>query len=191
MASIYFYWHENKNSSDIQIGNIKEINITNWTYYGFNDIINIENFNPNLFKIEKKSYKNIDIYYIGYITIKYISEIINSVNPLYFIVGKTNEHIEEKNGNKYLVFDYTNKNKGELEEYTELWDRIKSQIKTIDNKPSNYEKDSMKIKFYSDDKLLLNKPPNVYNLTVVTRSVFEEDGKYYPQFSLDKCLYEL
>ena len=110
---------------------------------------------------------------------------------MYFIVGKTNEHIEEKNGNKYLVFDYTDKNKGELEKYTELWDRIKSQIKTIHNKPSNYEKDSMKIKFYSDDKLLLNKPPNVYNLTVVTRSVFEEDGKYYPQFSLDECLYEL
>ena len=52
--------------------------------------------NPNLLKIDKKSHKNIDIYYIGYITIKDISERFGSVNPLYFIVGKSNEHIEEK-----------------------------------------------------------------------------------------------
>ena len=52
-------------------------------------MINIEDFNSNLLKIDKKSYKNIDIYYMGYITIKSISdyESINSVNTLYFIVG--------------------------------------------------------------------------------------------------------
>ena len=47
------------------MGNIKEINIKNWTYYFFNDMINIENFDLNLLKIDKKSYKNIGIYYIG------------------------------------------------------------------------------------------------------------------------------
>ena len=47
------------------MGNIKEINIKNWTYYFFNDIINIKDFNPNLLKKDRKSYKNIDIYYIG------------------------------------------------------------------------------------------------------------------------------
>ena len=52
--------------------------------------------NPDLLKIDKKSHKNIDIYYIGYITIKDISERFDSVNPLYFIVGKPNGHIEEK-----------------------------------------------------------------------------------------------
>ena len=52
------------------MGNIKQVNIKNRTYYFFNDMINIENFDSNLLKIEKKSYKNIDIYYIGYITIK-------------------------------------------------------------------------------------------------------------------------
>ena len=71
--------------------------------------------NLNLLKIDKKSHKNIDIYYIGYITIKDISERFDSVNPLYFIVGKPNGHIEEKNGNKYLVFYSTDKNKEELE----------------------------------------------------------------------------
>ena len=55
--------------------NIKEINIKNRTYYFFNDMINIEDFDSNLLKIDKTSYKNIDIYYIGYITIK-----SNSIN---------------------------------------------------------------------------------------------------------------
>ena len=55
-------------------------------------MINIKNVDP-------KSYKNIDIYYIGYITIKDISDyetIVNSVNPFYFIVGKVDGYIEEK-----------------------------------------------------------------------------------------------
>ena len=49
--------------------NIKEINIKNQTYYFFDDMINIKDFDPNLLKIDKKSYENIDIYYIGYITV--------------------------------------------------------------------------------------------------------------------------
>ena len=52
------------------MGKIKQINIKNRTYCFFNDMINIENFDSNLLKIDKKSYKNIDIYYNGYITIK-------------------------------------------------------------------------------------------------------------------------
>ena len=50
--------------------NIKQINIKNPTYYFFNDMINTENFNSSLLQIDKKSYKNIGIYCIGYITIK-------------------------------------------------------------------------------------------------------------------------
>ena len=54
-------------------------------------MINNINFDPNLLKIDKRSYKNIDIYYIGYITIKDIGdyESIHSVNPLYFICCKS------------------------------------------------------------------------------------------------------
>ena len=54
--------------------NIKQFNKKNRAYYFFNDIINIKNFDPSLIKIHKKSYKNIGIYYIGYITIKNISD---------------------------------------------------------------------------------------------------------------------
>ena len=49
----------------------------------------------------------------------------------------------------------------------------------------------MKIKCNSDDKFLLNKTLNLPNITTIVRSVFEEDGKYYPQVFLHECLYEL
>ena len=66
----------------------------------------------NLLKIDKKSYKNIDIYYIGYITIKKIDdyESIYSVNPLYLHINHASGHIEE-NGNKYLIFNSVGENK--------------------------------------------------------------------------------
>ena len=49
----------------------------------------------------------------------------------------------------------------------------------------------MKIKLNSDDNLPLNNPLKLHNLTIIFRSVFEEDAKYYPQIYLDECLYEL
>ena len=49
---------------------IKQINIKNRTYYFYRDIINIENFDLSMLKLDKKSYKDIGIYNIGYITIK-------------------------------------------------------------------------------------------------------------------------
>ena len=70
--------------------NIKQINIKNRTYYFFNHEINIKDSDSNLLKIDKKSYKNIGIYYIGYLTIKDFDHVrLNSVNPLYIIAGKT------------------------------------------------------------------------------------------------------
>ena len=89
-----------------QMGNIEEINIKNGTYYFFNDMINIKDFDSSLLKIDKKSYKNIGIYNIWYITIKKINDCENiySVNPLCLIIGKAIGHIKENNGNKYLVF---------------------------------------------------------------------------------------
>ena len=67
------------------MGEVKQIEIKNRTYYFYNNMINLKNFEPNLLKIDKKSYKNIGIYNIGYITIKKIDDYENiySVNPLY------------------------------------------------------------------------------------------------------------
>ena len=79
------------------MGEVKQINIKNRTRYFYNDIINIKNFDAKLLKIENKSYKDIDIYYIGYITIKKNDdcENIDSVNPL--CIDHANGYIEEKN----------------------------------------------------------------------------------------------
>ena len=105
--------------------NIKEINIKNRTYYLFDDMINIKVFGPSLVKIDKKSYKNIGIYYIGYVTMKtsdYLN--INIVNRLYIIINDVDGSVGEKNGNKYLTLASTDKNKKVLENYTKLWDKI-------------------------------------------------------------------
>ena len=58
-------------------------------------------------------------------------------------------------------------------------------------KENHYEKDYMKVKFNSDDDLPLNKQLKFHNMTITIRSVFEEDGKLYPQILLDDTLYEL
>ena len=95
------------------MGEVKQINIKNRTYYFYNDIIDLKDFDAKLLKIDKKSYKNIDIYYIGYITIKKIDdyESIYSVNPLYLRINHASGYIEEKNGSKYLIFDSVDENK--------------------------------------------------------------------------------
>ena len=175
------------------MGNIKQMNIKNRTYYFFDDMINIKDFNPSLIKIDKKSYKNIGIYHIGYITMKDSDHVkINPVNSLYLIIGEVDGYIEENNVNKYLTFPSTGKNKKVLEKYTKLWDEIKHHIQTINaGKFGEYDKDYIKIKFNSDDDLLLNKTLKFHMLTIIVRSAFKEDGKYYPRHFLVECLYKV
>ena len=95
---------------------VKQINIKNRTYYFYNDIIDLENFDLSLLKLDKKSNKDIGIYNIGYITIKTIGDCKNiySVSPLYLRVDHVNGYIEEKGVNKYLIFDSTDENKDVL-----------------------------------------------------------------------------
>ena len=91
----------------------KDIDIKNCTYYFLNNIINIENFDPNNIKIDEESYKNILIYYIGYVTIKeYVN--IYSVNPFYLIFKNANGYFEEFNKGKYLTLVLTNESKEKL-----------------------------------------------------------------------------
>ena len=116
----------------------------------------------------------------------------NTVNPLYLVIDEVDGYIEENNGNKYLTFASTDKNKKVLEKYTKVWDEIKYHIQTINaDKSGEYEKDYMKITFISDNDLPLNKILKLHMLTIIVRSVFEEDRKYYPQIFLDECLYEV
>ena len=175
------------------MGVVKQIDIKNRTYYFYNDMINIKKFDSNLLKIDKKSYKDIGIYNIGYITIKKIDdcENINSVNPLYLLINHANGYIEEKGMNKYLIFDSTDESEELLKKYNDVWNGIRDKIKEISSVNYDYEKDYMKIKFISDDNLPVNKPLKFLLMTITIRSVFEEDGKLYPQVFLDDTLYEL
>ena len=129
------------------MGNFKEINIKNQTYYLFDDMINIKDFDSYLLKIDKKSYKNTDTYCIGYITMKdsdYVK--IHSINPLYLIMEEVDRYIEEKNENEYLTLVSTDKNKEVLIKYTELLDKIKNLIECNPIIAGKYEKYFMKIK---------------------------------------------
>ena len=146
-----------------------------------------------MLKLDKKSYKDIGIYNIGYITIKKIDDCENiySVNPLYLLINHANGYIEEKGVNKYLIFDSTDENKELLKKYNDVWYGIRNRIKKVSNSECDYEKDYMKIKFNYDDDLPLNKPLKFYLMNITIRSVFEEDGKIYWQVFLDDTLHEL
>ena len=80
------------------MGEVKKVNIKKRTYYFHNDIINIKNFESDLLKIDRKSYKNIGIYNIWYITIKTIDDFENiyTVNPLYLIISHAKDMLRKK-----------------------------------------------------------------------------------------------
>ena len=108
------------------------------------------------------------------------------------LVHRIDGFIGEKRGNKYLNIAITKNNNEVLKKYAEVWSGIKDEIEKINNgKIKEYEKDYMKIKFNSDDNLPLNKQLKLLSVTIIVRSAFKEDGKYYPQVFLDECLYEV
>ena len=129
---------------------------------------------------------------MGYITIKKFGdcENIQSVYPLYLLINQASGYIEQNNGNKYLIFDYSvNEDKALLKKYTDVWDGIKNEIKAINGGKENvYGKDYMKIKFNSDSDLPLSKPPKFHVMTMTIRYVFEGGGKLDPQVFLDGAL---
>ena len=154
----------------------------------------MKDFDARLLKIDKKDYNEIDIYYIGYVTIKKIGDYnnINSVNPLYLMINEMIGHFEEKNENKYLVLDDVDENKEVSKKYEEVWEGVKKEIETINGgEKIEYGKDFKTIRFESNDNLPLNKPIKLRLLTIIIRSIFSENGKFYPQLFLDDALYEL
>ena len=119
---------------------VKDIGIKNRTCYFFNDIINIKNFDPNNNKIDKKSYKNILVYYIGSVTINYLKyvKIYSSVNPLH-LFNKVNGYFKEINENKYLTLVPTNESKEKIKKYEELWSKIRDLIRSITKNSDDFD----------------------------------------------------
>ena len=105
----------------------KQINIKNKTYYFYNDLIKLFDFDPNILKLDKKTFKGINIYHIGYVTEKEEYK-INSANPLYLLIYKLDGFIEEKEGNKYLNIPFRDNNDEVLRKYKEVLSGIKTCI---------------------------------------------------------------
>ena len=87
----------------------KQLNIKNRLYYYWNDLINIKDFDPKLLRLDKSSFNNIPMYYIGCVT-KKSGYSINSANPLYVLIDEIDGFIEEKEGDKYLNIALTDSN---------------------------------------------------------------------------------
>ena len=117
------------------MGTVKKMNIKNRTYYFYNDITDIENFDSSLLKLDKKPYKDMGIYNIGYITIEKIGDCKNtySVNPLYLCITRASGYIEEINENKYLIFYSIDQNKELLKKYNDVFNGIMGKIKEVSN----------------------------------------------------------
>ena len=140
-----------------------------------------------MLKVHKKDYKEIDVYYIDYVSFKEIANWnnIDSRNAFYLMIDKMIGHFEEKSGNKYLVLDDVNENKEVSKKYEEVWEGFKKEIETINGK------DFLKIRFESNDDFPMNKPIKLLLLTIIIRWVFSRDDKFYPQLFLDDALYDV
>ena len=101
------------------------------------------------------------------------------------IINYATGYFEEKNGEKCLIIDSTDK-------YEEIFSGIRSEIETLNGGKELFcEKNYARIGVNTDDDLPLNKPLKFPTLTIIIRCVFQEGEKLYPQIYLDECLYEL
>ena len=107
------------------------------------------------------------------------------------MINKIKGHFEEADGNKYLII--SSENGDIMQKYQEVFDGIKEIIKKINDysQPIKYDDNYMKINSNTDDNIPLNKIICFPTITIIIRSVTQKDGKYYPQLSLDECLYEV
>ena len=169
---------------------IKQINIKNRTFYFYNDIIDLDEIDGSKIKVNKKDFNEIDIYYLGYEHKKKISEcdVINSVNPLYLrIVDMKGQFEKGKDDAWYLVIS----DKDDVyKKLVDIFESIKNKITEKTWDAVEYDKNYMKIKFESNNIFPTDKDVNIHLATIVIRTIFAQNGKYYPQLFLDDGLYE-
>ena len=171
------------------MGTTKEINIKNHTYYFYNDIIDLDEFDKSKIKVDKKDFNDTDIYFLGYEHKKKISEcsVINSVNPLYLkIININSQFKKDKDDASYLVIS----DKDVYKKLVDIFKSIKNKITEKTWDALEYDKDSTKIKFESNNIFPIDKDVNIYTATIIIRAIFAKDGKYYPQLFLDDGLYK-
>ena len=110
---------------------------------------------------------------------------MHSINPFYLIINSATGYFKEKNGEKYLILDLS-------EKYEEVFSRIKLNIEVLNGrKELFYEKKYARIGINTDDNLPLNKPLNFRTLAIIIRCILQKGEKLYLQIYLDNCLYEI
>ena len=140
----------------------------------------------------RKNFNGIDIYYLGYEYKKKITECneINSVNPLYLrILDMKGQFKKGKGDNGWYLIIFGGANV--LRKFANIWKSIRAKIEKNTGGIVQYDKDYMKIKFESNDNLPTDNIVNMHQVTIIIRSVFAQNGKFYPQLFLDDALYEL
>ena len=136
----------------------KQLDIKNRSYYFYNDLINLSNFSTNNLKLDKKTWRDLDIYYIGYVDKNKPEDwCVNSVNPLYLMINSIFCFAGEENGVKYPKIGKGNKKLEDsiLSLWNEVFTGIKHYIKNINHeckifsecKESPYCEEFSKIKF--------------------------------------------
>ena len=174
------------------MGEVKQINVKNRTYYFYNDIIDLDEFDGSKIKVDRKNFNDIDIYYLGYEYKKKITECneINSLNPLCLrILDMKGQLKKGKGGNVWYLIIF-----GDVDvliKFANIWKCIRAKIEENTGGIVQYGKDYMRIKFESNDNLPIDKIVNIGLATIIIRSVFAQNGKFYPQLFLDDALYEL
>ena len=171
------------------MGTTKEINIKNRTYYLYNDITDLDEFDESKIKVVKRDFNDIDIYYPGYEYKKKITEcnVIKSVNLLYLrIVDIKGQFEKGKDDAWYLV----------ISDKDDVYKKLVDIFKSIENKITEktwdaleYDKDYIKIKFENNNIFPTDKDVNIHLATIVIRAIFAKDGKYFPQLFSDGGLY--
>ena len=169
---------------------IKKINIKNRTYYFYNDIIDLDEFDESKIKVDKKDFNDIDIYYLGYEHKKKISEcnVIKSVNPLYLrIVDIKGQFEKGKDDAWYLVIS----DKDDVyKKLVDILESIKNKITEKTWDALEYDKDYMKIKFESNNIFPTDKRVDIHLATIIIRATFVHNNKCYPQLFLNDGLYK-
>ena len=115
---------------------------------------------------------------------------INSVNPLYLrIKDMKGQFKKDKSDNVWYLIIFGDADV--LRKFANIWKSIRAKIEENTGGIVQYDKDYMKIKFESNDNLPTDNIVNMHQVTIIIRSVFAQNGKYYPQLFLDSGLYEL
>ena len=173
------------------MGELKQINIKNRSYYFYNDITDFDEFDESKIKVDKKDFNDIDIYYLGYEYKKKNTEcnVINSVNSLYLRIKDIKGQFKKgKDDNVWCLI--ISGDADILRKFANIWKSIRANIEENADDIVHNDKDYMKIKFESNDNLPTDNIINMHQVTIIIRLVFQKGKKLYPQIYLDDCLYK-